>query len=324
MSTEIQKSPGQRFLDGVFTADRMELVQSACEGNRYASPEKIKATIAEACMRNTDLFQCSPISVFTSCMLAARLDLDASGHHNGAAFIARWAGRDKPKECTVQLGYGALVDLATRDGRIRSFTVDAVYAADSIEFQKGTNQYIRHTPVDTREEGELPVWFYAIARYPDGGYEFEIMSRQEVEGIRDKFATNTKGEVKSPAWRFSFAEMGKKTVLRRLIKRLPVNPVLAEAIHEGDLADGYSFDPRRMRAAHEPAPLNDKLLGEGEQAIEEVIEMEIEEPELVPADHDMLGKQPEPADEPPARSDDGFATDMVEYIEEQARKKGAK
>ena len=240
----IVKSRGMQFIDSVLTPDRMDIISSAAAGNRFATPEKIKGTIIEACMRNPDLFECDRVSVYTSCMLAARLDLDVSGFHNGAAFVARWAGRDNPKECGIQFGYGALIDLATRDGRIRSFTVAAVYEGDEFEYSLGTQRFIRHVPKPHGDD-EKPTHFYSIAWYPDGGFEFDVMFASEVDAIRDKHATHN-GKI-SPAWRYSYPEQGKKTVLRRLIKRLPVNPVLAEAIHEGDVSDGYRFHEDRVR-----------------------------------------------------------------------------
>jgi len=276
----IVKSRGMQFIDSVLTPDRMEIISAASAGNRYATPDKIKGTIIEACMRNQDLFQCDPTSVYTSCMLAARLDLDASGFHNGAAFVARWAGRDRPKECGIQFGYGALVDLATRDGRIRSFSVGAVYAGDKFEYELGTHRFIRHTP-GPREADDKPTHFYAIAWYPDGGYEFEVMLASEVDEIRDKHATHN-GRT-SPAWQYSYPEQGKKTVLRRLIKRLPVNPVLAEAIHEGDISDGYRFD-----RTPKPTPTLETKLGNDETTDEPEMELIDEEPERDPDTNEII------------------------------------
>lgn len=283
MSTEIvQKSRGMQFIDSVFTPDRMEIVVQACTGNRYATREKILATMAEAAMRTPDIMDAYPPSVFQSALLVCRLDLDASGHHNGAAFVVRWNSKERRQECSVQFGYGALTDLATRDGRIRSFTMGAAYASDAFHFELGTKPYISHTPNGDYGEKELPIWFYAIARFPDGGTEFEVMSLSQVEHIRDKFATSSKGYT-SPAWRESFAEQGKKTVLRRLIKRLPVNPVLAEAIHEGDLADGYRFqrDPK-------PVPTLETKIGNDETTDEPELELIDEEPERDPDTNEII------------------------------------
>ena len=278
----IVKSRGAQFIDSVFTPERMEIVVQACTGNRYATREKILATMAEAAMREPKIMEAYPPSVFQSALLVSRLDLDASGNHNGAAFVVRWNSKMKRNECSVQFGYGALTDLATRDGRIRSFTMGAAYESDAFEFELGTNPYIKHHPVGDYEESEMPKWYYAIARFPDGGTEFEVMSAAQVTEIRDKFATSSKGYT-SPAWQHSFAEQGKKTVLRRLIKRLPVNPVLAEAIHEGDVTDGYRF----QNEPKAPPSLETKI-GSGEQAEEPEVELLDDEPERDPDTDEVI------------------------------------
>jgi len=72
------------------------------------------------------------------------------------------------------------------------------------------------------------------------------MTVQEVEAVRDNFATDKNGNV-SPAWRKSFPEQGRKTVLHRLLKRLPMNPVLAELYGSSDIADGYDLQPRKIQ-----------------------------------------------------------------------------
>ena len=246
------KTPGEQFVDSVFTPSRMDIVAEACSGNRFVTPDKVRATIAEAMIREPKLAEAYPPSVFQSALLAARLDLDASGYHNGAAFVVRWNSREKRSECNLQMGYGAMVDLATRDGRIQSFTVQEVYDCDEFEYKLGTQRFINHIPANERPEKAKLTHCYAIAWFPGGGYEFEVMTRKDIEYIRDTYTAKYKdGNIISPAWKYSFGRMGCKTVLNRLIKRLPVNPVLAEAIERSHVADGMdSFNPRRMAVAN--------------------------------------------------------------------------
>lgn len=60
---------------------------------------------------------------------------------------------------------------------------------------------------------------YAVVIYKDGTSNVEVMTRKEIETVRDKFSKQAKGK----AWSDSFGEMCKKTVLRRLCKHIQLN-----------------------------------------------------------------------------------------------------
>ncbi len=60
---------------------------------------------------------------------------------------------------------------------------------------------------------------YAVVIYKDGTSNVEVMTRKEIETVRDKFSKQAKGK----AWTDSFGEMCKKTVLRRLCKHIQLN-----------------------------------------------------------------------------------------------------
>lgn len=60
---------------------------------------------------------------------------------------------------------------------------------------------------------------YAVVTYQDGTTNAEIMTKKEIETVRDKFSKQSRGK----AWGDSFGEMAKKTVLRRLCKHIQLN-----------------------------------------------------------------------------------------------------
>jgi recombination protein RecT len=245
----IVKSPGQKWLDEkVMSDDRRDRMRAACEGSGI-TVEKLEAILARAVIDNRDLMKCDPNSLFTAMMTAAELGLSPSGHHNGAYF-ATYAG-----QCKLGLGYGAMIQLATRDGRIRSFKTDAVYTGDKFTVHAGTDNRIEHTPDYAARKGE-PHLFYAVAFFADGGCEFEVMTRAEVDKVRQGSRNK-----EAPPWKYQFNEMAKKTVLRRLMKRLPLQPVLGEALEDADLVDGFDKSPGRRRVQNE-SDLASEVLGE--------------------------------------------------------------
>jgi len=76
---------------------------------------------------------------------------------------------------------------------------------------------------------------YAVARLKDGGIQREVMTTAEVEKIRKKSRAGQSGP-----WKEHWDEMAKKTVIRRLVKLLPISVDLlsqweqAEAAVEGE------------------------------------------------------------------------------------------
>lgn len=60
---------------------------------------------------------------------------------------------------------------------------------------------------------------YTVVTYKDGTINTEIMTRKEIEVVRDKFSKQSRGK----AWGDSFGEMARKTVLRRLCKHIQLN-----------------------------------------------------------------------------------------------------
>lgn len=72
--------------------------------------------------------------------------------------------------------------------------------------------------------GEV-VGVFAVCLYADGGMDYEVMSKEEVNDVRSNYskASNSK------AWKNSWTEMGKKTVLRRLCKHIETDFESVEA-----------------------------------------------------------------------------------------------
>lgn len=150
----------------------------------------------------------------------------------GHAYLIPFENRSKGiTEVQIVFGHKGLIDLARRSGQIVSIAAHEVREHDHFEYEYGLDEKLVHRPA-MGERGEV-IAFYAVAKLVGGGYAFEIMSRADVEAIRNesqgwKTAVRFKKEASSP-WGAHFVEMGRKTVLRRLFKFLPVSIELATA-----------------------------------------------------------------------------------------------
>ncbi|PUA41461.1 recombinase RecT [Pseudomonas protegens] len=192
--------------------------------------------IALGALRTTPkLMQCSIESLFGAVVQCAQLGLEPNtplGH----AYLIPFEKRKKQGnqwvtekiEVQIVFGYKGLIDLARRSGQIVSISAQAVHAKDHFEYEYGLDEKLVHRPA-FGERGEV-IAFYSVAKLVGGGYAFEVMSRQQVEEIRDA-SQNYKAarEKATTVWGQHFVEMGRKTVLRRLFKYLPVSIELATA-----------------------------------------------------------------------------------------------
>ena len=78
---------------------------------------------------------------------------------------------------------------------------------------------------------------FAVVLYMDGGMEYETMSTEDINSVRNNYSKASQ----SKAWKNSFDEMAKKTVLRRLCKHIETDFESVEARNTWDEASGMEF-----------------------------------------------------------------------------------
>jgi recombination protein RecT len=158
-----------------------------------------------------------------------------------AYLVPFWNSKKRRKDVQVIVGYKGLVDLARRSGQIISVAAHAVYEQDEFDFQYGLEEKLSHRPA-RGDRGDI-IAFYAVAKMKEGGHAFEVMWREEVDAIRDSSqnAYRDSGKDKTPnktsPWWNHYESMGRKTVLRRLAKYLPLSVEFATAITMEEVAE---------------------------------------------------------------------------------------
>ncbi len=167
--------------------------------------------------RNPELLSCEIKSLLGAIMQAAQLGLEPGllGHCYLIPFKNRKNGT---KEVQFVIGYKGLIDLVRRSGEVETIKAEAVYENDEFEFEYGLDERLRHKPLLFGDRGKL-IGFYAYAKFKDGGHAFHVMSVEEINRIRDKYSRAKE----SGPWREEYESMAKKTVIRQLIKYLPIS-----------------------------------------------------------------------------------------------------
>ncbi|MEH7514126.1 recombination protein RecT [Gottfriedia acidiceleris] len=172
--------------------------------------------------KNPKLLECSIPSLMSAVLQSVKLGLEPGLF--GQAYLIPYG-----KEVQFQIGYKGLIELAQRSGRISKIQAREVYEHDEFEVSYGIDDNITHKPKLDGNRGEVAL-YYAVAWFKDGGAQFEVMTKSDIEKHRDKFSkTKNFGP-----WKENFDSMAKKTVLKKLVNQLPMDVEFQEAVQEDE------------------------------------------------------------------------------------------
>ncbi len=238
MANEATKLTVQEFEAQVLPPERKRELFRALPSHVRA--EAFERALFSALMQNPDLMLCHPSLVYREVSKAAGsgllLDPEFGEAYIVCVYNPKSGKRDLPQ---LRRGYRGLLKLVRQSGEISRCNTRAVYRNDKIDCQLGTDEHLIHTPDLFGERGDV-IGFYAVASYRTGDIDFEPMNIEEVKRIRDRadaYKAFVAGKIKSTPWESDFDEMARKTVLRRLCKRLPQSPELQLALSEEDRAE---------------------------------------------------------------------------------------
>lgn len=202
--------------------------------------QKFVRTLITTVQMNPDLLNADRRSLFAAGMKAAQDGLLMDGRE-AAPVIFR--SKDGPKVQYMPM-IGGLLKKLRNSGELLSISAHTAHENDKFEYELGDDEKILHKPRLDGPRG-LVIAAYAVAKTKDGGIYREVMSVEDIEKIRNVSRAKDAGP-----WVQWYEEMARKTVLRRLMKRLPSSADI-DALVE---ADNDTID---LKAPSAPAaPLN--------------------------------------------------------------------
>ena len=209
------------------------------------TPEKFLRVVLNTVMSNPDFLKCDRQSLYAACMKCAADGLFPDNRE--AAMI--------PYGDTVQYQtmIAGVYKKVRNSGEISLLCADLVYPGDSFRYGSNSDKgrYLDHQPsLDTRGNVKTVIAAFALSRTTDGDVDFEVMTREEIE-----FTRSTSKAKNSPAWANWWGEMAKKTVVKRLAKRLPMFAEARKILDRDD--EDYDVQLKPLSKAEE---LRNKLL----------------------------------------------------------------
>lgn len=224
------------------TLTRMEAEFKAALPPQIPVDRFIRTTIT-AVQMNPDLLDVDRRSLLAGCMRAAQDGLLVDGREAALVIFKSKAG---PMAQYMPMLAGILKKLRN-SGELASIAAHVVYQHDHFEYELGDEERIVHKPFLSKDRGPM-IAAYAIARTTDGSVWREVMSAAEIEAVRNVSRSKEYGP-----WSGPFAsEMWRKTVLRRLCKRLPSSADVDQVLDSDNETVSFVQQPREAATRAEP------------------------------------------------------------------------
>lgn len=192
-------------------------------------PDRLLRVLLSEVRRLPLLAQCDRESFTGALLTSSHLGLEPGV--NGECWLLPFFNSERGHhEATLVIGYQGMIKLFWQHPLAKSISAEAVHPEDEFDFEMGTNAYLRHKP-KPRSQGSQPWCYYALATTTTGGTAFVVLYPDDIERARMRSKAKN-----SPAWRNDYAQMAKKTCVRRLFRFLPKSTQLATALDYEDQA----------------------------------------------------------------------------------------
>lgn len=184
---------------------------------KHMTADKLARITLTTLRLNPKLMECNQASLLGAVMQAAQLGLEPG--MLGQCYLIPYENRKLGTiEAQFQLGYKGMIELVRRTGQISTLEAHEVCENDIFEFSYGSGGTLKHTPNLKGDRGKT-YCYYAYAKLKDGSEAYHVMSIAEINRIRDKYSkTKNFGP-----WIDEYDAMARKTVLKQLVKYLPLS-----------------------------------------------------------------------------------------------------
>lgn len=231
--TQIAKQDQQpKTLKGLISGEQFKAQLSMVTAKHMTADRMVRVALT-AMLKTPDLADCDQASFCLALLTLASYGLEPNGRQ---AHLIPFRNNQKGiTECQLIIDYKGLAELVMRSGLVSNIHADIVCENDLFRYSTGV---LACHEIDLKKPRGDMYAAYCLVRMKDGTEKCEVMSKDEIEAIRRRSKTGTRGP-----WVTDFFEMAKKTVFRRVSKWLPLSPEIRDAflgdddVIEGKLAD---------------------------------------------------------------------------------------
>lgn len=238
---------------------------------KHIDPEKFKAAILTAINLNPQLAQVATRDMKSLLVAASRAAQDGlMPDGRDAAFVVFGSA------IQYMPMIGGILRKIRNSGELASIDAQVVYENDDFDYALGDEPYIKHKPILRGDRGE-PIAVYATATLKDGSRYREVMTVTEVERVRA-----VSRAAKNGPWVQWWSEMARKTAIRRLAKRLPMDTDVQDFFDRDAQNDGVDFTAETAARPSQVSRLRDRVLAAARHTPEPEPADVVDEPNVDP------------------------------------------
>lgn len=129
-----------------------------------------------------------------------------------------------------------LIALARRSNTIKTIAAEPIHENDIFEVELGMGRNLSHKIDIMKKRGEV-IGYYCLVELCNGGSQFKVMSKKDVENHRDKFSKAYDSKDPNNIWNKNFDAMALKTVVIQALKLCPISIEAMDAVMKDERAD---------------------------------------------------------------------------------------
>lgn len=171
---------------------------------------------------DTNLQKCDQMSVISSAMVAATLDLPVD-KNLGYAWVVPYGNK-----ATFQMGYKGYIQLALRTGQYRSINVIEVYEGELIKWNRLTEEI--ELDFEQRKSDKI-IGYTGYFELINGFRKTVYWPKEDIEKHRKKFSKSDFG------WKNDYDAMAKKTVIRNMLNKWGILSIDMQKAYIEDVED---------------------------------------------------------------------------------------
>lgn len=188
---------------------------------------------------DVSLREAEPMSIVSSAMVAASLDLPVDKNLGYAWIVAFYDTKKGGKFAQFQLGYKGYIQLALRSGQYKAINVIPVYEGELVKWNRLTEE------IDLNLDGaksEKVVGYCGYFKLINGFEKTVYWTRDEVEAHRIKHNKMKDKKALNNVWKSDYDAMAMKTVLRNMLGKwgilsIEMQKAITEDESENELKD---------------------------------------------------------------------------------------
>lgn len=200
--------------------------------------EKFMRVAQTAISMNPSLLKADRQSLYSACMILAQRSILPDNREGSLVCFG-----DK---VTPMIMIAGTMKLLRNSGELATIVAEPVYENDYFKYWIDSNgQNLEHKPLMFGERGKQ-IGIYAFAKTKSNEIYIEVMSISDIDAIK---RTSRSANNDSSPWKSFPIEMQKKSIIRRLAKRLPSSTDLDEIHDIEDKTFGLQSEASQARDA---------------------------------------------------------------------------